>query len=82
MKDLRKELTIEEEQKPYAKYFHQSIAAPNSQLMKILKQGQMNPANTLMLENINDLLNDGYGEVETGYCVLPNGSGYVAELSF
>ncbi|WP_246615422.1 DAPG hydrolase family protein [Clostridium thailandense] len=35
-----------------------------------------------MLENINDLLNDGYGEVETGYCVLPNGSGYVAELSF
>ncbi|WP_411680390.1 DAPG hydrolase family protein [Clostridium thailandense] len=78
MRDLRKELTVEEQQKAYAKYFHNPIAAPNSQLMEILKQGAMDPAKALMPENINELLKDGYDEVETGYCVLPNGAGYVA----
>ena len=78
MRDLRKELTIEEEQKSYAKYFHKSISEPNSQLMEILKQGPMDPAKALMPENVNELLNDGYDEVETGYCILPNGAGYVA----
>jgi hypothetical protein len=78
MRDLRTELTIEEQQKYYAKYFNQSIAVPNSQLIEILKQGPMDPAKALMPENINELLKDGYDEVETGYCVLPNGAGYVA----
>lgn len=78
MKEVRKELTAEEEKKPYAKYFHQPIAEPNEELMEILKKGPMNPAKALMPENLKDLLKDGYDEVETGYCILPNGAGYVA----
>ncbi|AKA68220.1 DAPG hydrolase family protein [Clostridium scatologenes] len=78
MRDLRKELTIQEEQKSYAKYFHKPVVVPNSQLIEILKQGQMDSAKALLPENINELLKDGYDEVETGYCVLENGAGYVA----
>ncbi len=78
MRNVRKNLTKQEEQKPYAKYFNQSITAPNGELMGILKQGSMDPAETLMPENVNELLNDGYDKVETGYCVLPNGAAYVA----
>src|SRR4051794_30174271 len=78
MRDLRKELTAVEEQKPYAKYFHQPIANPNPELMKILKQGPMDPAKALMPEDVERLLDYGYDEVETGYCVLPNGAAYVA----
>jgi hypothetical protein len=67
MKEVRKELTAEEEKKPYSKYFHQPIAEPNEELMEILKKGPMDPAKALMPENLKDLLKDGYDEVETGY---------------
>lgn len=75
---LRKELTKEEENKSYAKYFYKKLAEPDKELIGILKKGPMDPAKALMPENINNLLNSGYDEVETGYCVLPNGTGYVA----
>lgn len=38
----------------------------------------MDPAKALPFERLNDLLDPGYHEVETGYCVLQNGAGYVA----
>ena len=38
----------------------------------------MDPAKALPYERINDLLDPGYHEVETGYCILENGAGYVA----
>jgi hypothetical protein len=38
----------------------------------------MEPAKALLPEHINDLLDPGYHEVETGYCILENGAGYVA----
>jgi hypothetical protein len=37
----------------------------------------MDPAKALLPETINDLLNPGYMEVETGWCNLPNGAGYI-----
>jgi hypothetical protein len=78
MKELRTELTTLEKQKSYVKYFNQPIVNPNSELMEILKKGPMDPSKALMPENVNELLKEGYSEVETGYCVLPNGTGYVA----
>jgi len=78
MKDARKELTGAEEEKAYAKYFRQAIADPNEELMEILKKGPMDPAYALMPEDINSLLDPGYEEIETGFCTLPNGAGYVA----
>lgn len=78
MSDFKTELTLEQQQKPYAKYFYQPIAAPNPKLMNILQQGPMDASKALLPENLNQLLDDGYAEVETGYCVLPNGTGYVA----
>ena len=77
-KELKTELTSEEEKKPYAKYFYKPIANSNPELMEILKQGPMDTDKVLLPENVNNLLEDGYDEVETGYCVLPNGTGYVA----
>ncbi len=78
VRDLRTELTLEEEKKPYAKYFNQPIVSPNQELMEILKKGPMDPSKALMPEDIGHLLESEYDEVETGYCVLPNGTGYVA----
>lgn len=78
LKELRTELTKEEEKKAYAKYFYKPIVNPNPELINILKQGPMDSSNALMPEKIEHLLEDGYDEVETGYCILPNGTAYVA----
>ena len=71
-------LTPEQEALPYAKYYHRPVAPPNPKLMGILSQGPMDPSKALPFERINDLLDPGYQEVETGYCILENGAGYVA----
>lgn len=74
-----RDLTPEERVKPYAKYYYMQPAAPDPAVLNLLQPGKpMDPAKALAVENINDLLDPGYMEVETGYCVLPNGAGYVA----
>jgi phloretin hydrolase len=71
-------LRPDEEALPYAKYYYRAPAPPNPSLMEILGRGPMDPAKALPYERMNDLLDPGYHEVETGYCVLENGAGYVA----
>jgi hypothetical protein len=71
-------LRPDQEALPYAKYYHRPIAPPNPKLMALLDQGPVDPAKALLPENINALLDPGYHEVETGYCLLENGAGYVA----
>lgn len=78
MKALRMDLNPAEREKSYAKYFDLPMTEPNKALMEILKKGPMDPSKALMPENINDLLNEGYHEVENGYCILENGAAYVA----
>lgn len=74
-----KELTFEEKAKPYAKYYYLKPAAPDPELLELIKpDSPMDPAKALPIENINDLLNSGYMEVENGYCILPNGAAYAA----
>jgi hypothetical protein len=67
-----------EEEKPYSKYYFKNMAIPNPQLMGILSQGPMDSAKALPLSAINKLLDPGYHEVETGYCITDDGLGYVA----
>jgi phloretin hydrolase len=71
-------LRPDEEALPYSKYYYRPVAPPNQKLIDILDQGPMDPAKALSFDNINSLLDPGYHEVETGYCQLPNGGGYLA----
>jgi hypothetical protein len=70
-------LTPEEKAKPYAKYFYRQPAPPSQERLAQMDK-PMDPSKALPIERINDLLNPGYHEVETGWCILPNGAGYVA----
>lgn len=79
MVSLLKELTAEEKAKPYSKYYYRQPSPPDSETLDLLQPEKPIDATTaLAIENINDLLQPGYLETETGYCVLPNGAGYVA----
>jgi hypothetical protein len=70
-------LTAEEKARPYAKYFRDPVPADTEHLA--LLDEPCDPAKALYPEQVNDLLNPGYLDVETGWCVLPNGAGFVAD---
>jgi phloretin hydrolase len=75
----RKELTAEEQSKPYAKYYYLPSAPPaphHAEMLKDLKP--LDPVKADAIQNANDMLDPGYTEGENGYCVMPDGSGYVA----
>ena len=73
-----KPLAPYEEALPYSKYYYRDMAQPNPSLMAILARGPMDPDMALPLSEINQILDPGYHEVETGYCITNDGLGYVA----
>jgi phloretin hydrolase len=78
MADLR-ELTPEERAKPYAKYYDMELGGADPELLKLLERdAQIDPSQALMPEDINDLLEPGNFDVETGWGMLDNGAGYIA----
>jgi hypothetical protein len=77
MSEFKKDLTPEEKTKPYAKYFYREPFPPAPEKIAAMDK-PIDPSKALPIEKINDLLNPGYHEVEAGWCVLPNGAGYVA----
>jgi hypothetical protein len=72
-------LTAEEKARPFARYFRPPVPADPAHLA--LMDHPCDPAKALYPEQINDLLNPGYLDVETGWCVLPNGAGFIADLN-
>jgi len=74
-----RELTPDEAAKPYAKYYRQALTPPDPELVEQVQPDKpIDPAQALPPERINDLLEPGYMAAETGWCVMPNGSGYLA----
>lgn len=77
MDTLNQDLTAEEKAKSYSKYFYQKVVPPKLESLAVMDK-PMDPSKALAIERINDLLNPGYQEVESGWCILPNGTGYIA----
>ncbi len=76
----RRELTEEEKAKPYARYFYKELAEiPEPDLAKV-NAGPVDAAKVTTIQSRNDLMQPGYLEVETGYTVMPDGSGFAATL--
>jgi hypothetical protein len=77
---IRQDLTPEEKAKPYSKYFYRQPVTPPPERVAAMDK-PIDPSKALPIERINDLLNPGYFEVEAGWCVLPNGAGYIANYT-
>jgi hypothetical protein len=76
----RRELTEEEERKPYAKYFYKELAEiPAADLEKV-NAGAVSPSLATSVHERSDLMRPGYLGVETGYTVMDDGSGFAATL--
>ena len=76
-------LTPEEAALPIAKYYTDyPLHYPNPLYSQLLDQGAMDPKDAIPVENWLDLLTvDRYCKVEYGYCMMPEGYGYIANYS-
>jgi hypothetical protein len=79
-KVYKQSLTTEEKKKPYAKYFYMPMAKPNQALVDSVNKGSINSASALDFDHLNDILKPGYLPSEIGYCILPDGTGYVSSI--
>jgi len=74
---LKQELSTEEKAKSYAHYYYRKPALPSEEQLAPMAHC-MDTAKALVIEDRNDLMNPGYLAGESGWCILPNGSGFVA----
>ena len=77
----RQPLTTEEKTHSYAKYYDLEMTPIPDEKMKMLAAGPIDPANALDIRNRNDLFRPGYLDCEIGYCIMPDGSGFLANLT-
>jgi len=81
MSTKRPRLTAEEETRPYAHFYYQEMAPVSEDVLRDIESGPIDPRDALPIADVNHLLNPGYLARETGYCFLPDGSGYTAVLT-
>ncbi len=74
-------ISEEELQKPYSHFLHKPQAVIPRELIDNIEKGPYPESDALLFENINDLLEPGYLQVETGYVNLSDGSVYAAMLT-
>ena len=71
-------ITPEQEALPISKYYHREPAPIPAEKLALLAKGPCDPGCALDIHHRNDLFLPGYLPVETGYCVLEDGTGFVA----
>ncbi len=76
----RRKLTEAEKQKPYSKYFYKELAEIPAEDLEKVNAGPVDPSSVTSIRDRNDLMKPGYLDVETGYTVLEDGSGFAATL--
>lgn len=78
----RRELTPEEKSLPYAKYYYKDMAKIPQGDLDIVNRGPIDSSLALPISDRSRLMEPGYLPVETGYCLMPDGSGFAATRVF
>ncbi len=72
----RPPLTPEEQARPFAKYYRDPVPPDPEHYAKM--DNPCDPSKAIFPEQMNDLLDPGYLDVEIGWCNLSNGAGFIA----
>jgi hypothetical protein len=78
----RPALKENEKQYSYAKYYDLPLTPIPEEKLQILANGPIDTSLALKIENRNDLFKLGYLDCEIGYCIMDDGTGYLANLTF
>lgn len=76
----RRNLSEEEKSKPYSKYYHKELAEIPSSDLDGVNAGPVDSSMALTIDRRSELMKPGYLDMETGYTMLPDGSGVAATL--
>lgn len=76
-----KELTAEEKQKSYSKYYYIPMTEIPKEKLDILANGPMESGKMLKIQDRNLLFKEGYFECESGYGIAEDRTGYVSNLT-
>lgn len=71
----------EDKLKSYFKYYNLEMAPAHDVFYDMVNKGQIDPALALKFEDRNDLFDSGYLDSEIGYCVMEDGTGFLANLT-
>ncbi len=71
-------VTEEDKKKSYYHFFEREMTPPDPALMEKALKGPIDPKDALPLEDMNRLFEPGYMKEEVGYCILEDGTGYMA----
>lgn len=85
MEDKAKRLvpvTEEDTKKSYYKYYLEEMAEVPDELYKQAAQAKLTSDQVLSVHDVNLLFEPGYLPVERGYCALPDGTAYMANILF
>lgn len=74
-------VTEEEQTRSIYKYFKQEMAPPPQEKIGKMLSGPIAPDKVLPFSERNRLFEPGYLEEEVGWCILPDGTGYLANLT-
>lgn len=75
-------ISAEDQAKPYYKYYLRETTPVAPQKMSKIFGGAIHPTNAIPFSARNQLLALGQEKEEIGYCVMPDGTGYVADVTF
>lgn len=78
---VKRQLTPAELAKPYSKYYFREMTPPPKEVYEALKEGPVSPSDALPIQERNELLKPGYLPVERGWCIMPDGTAFVAGLT-
>lgn len=71
----------EDKSKSYYKYYNLEMAPAHDAFYDMVNKGQIDSALALKFEDRNDLFDPGYLDTEIGYCVMEDGTGFLANLT-
>ncbi len=77
---MRKELTDSEKAKSYSKYYYLESAPVPAELKQEMDKSPIDSSKAIPVDRADELFIPGYNEVETGYCLMPDGTGYASAL--
>ena len=75
---VRMPLNDKEKAISYSKYYDLEMTAIPDEKLKILSNGPIDPKLALSIHDRNQLFNPGYLDCEVGYCIMPDGTGFLA----
>jgi hypothetical protein len=74
-------VTEQDKLKSYYKYYDLDMVPAPQEKYDFVLSGPVDPKRALKFKDRNDLFKPGYMDVEVGYCVMEDGTGFVANLT-